>query len=91
MTTTEVYSPTTASKPKLSWFLVPSAHLDETRFWIKLCEVVSLKTPWWSKQNAPVWASFTSSEWERSEASGVHLASCGASQSPVLTGLATGS
>ncbi|CAF94495.1 unnamed protein product [Tetraodon nigroviridis] len=40
MTTTEVYSPTTASNPKLSWFLVPSEHLDQTRFGIKLCEVV---------------------------------------------------
>lgn len=44
MTTTQVYSSTTASKPKLSWFLVPSEHLNKTRFGIKLCEVVSSKT-----------------------------------------------
>lgn len=44
MTTTEVYSPTTASNPKLSWFRVPSEHLDKTRFGIKLCEVVSSNT-----------------------------------------------
>lgn len=41
MPTNEVYSPTTASNPKLSWFLIPSEHLDQTRFRIKLCEVVS--------------------------------------------------
>ncbi|TNN02053.1 hypothetical protein fugu_009540 [Takifugu bimaculatus] len=40
MPTNEVYSPTTASNPKLSWFLIPSEHLDQTRFGIKLCEVL---------------------------------------------------
>lgn len=44
MTTSGVYSPTTASNPKLLWFLVPSELLDQTRFGIKLCEVVSSKT-----------------------------------------------
>lgn len=43
MTTTPVYSPTTASKPQLSCFRVPSEHLDKRRFGIKLCEVVSLE------------------------------------------------
>lgn len=43
MTSTPVYSPTTASKPQLSCFRVPSEHLDKRRFGIKLCEVVSLE------------------------------------------------
>lgn len=44
MTTSPVYSSTTASNPKASWFLVPSEQLDKTRFGIKLCEVVSSET-----------------------------------------------
>ncbi|XP_008321196.1 CKLF-like MARVEL transmembrane domain-containing protein 6 [Cynoglossus semilaevis] len=36
----EVYSPTTAPNPKSSWCLVPSKHLDKTRFVVKLMEVL---------------------------------------------------
>nr|XP_020473078.1 CKLF-like MARVEL transmembrane domain-containing protein 6 [Monopterus albus] len=40
MATSGVYSPTTAPNPKSSWCLVPSDHLDKTRFAVKLIEVV---------------------------------------------------
>lgn len=45
----EVYSPTTVPNPKSSWFIVPSQHLDKTRFGVKVCEVVSSHHSVWSK------------------------------------------
>lgn len=57
MTQDQVYSPTTASKPQLSWFPVPSKLLDKRRFGIKLCEVVSSRRRrslcCWSEQEGP--------------------------------------
>ncbi|XP_026227370.1 CKLF-like MARVEL transmembrane domain-containing protein 6 [Anabas testudineus] len=37
---TEVYSATTVSNPKTSWFSMPSEYLDKDRFGIKIAEVL---------------------------------------------------
>ncbi|XP_022076002.1 CKLF-like MARVEL transmembrane domain-containing protein 6 [Acanthochromis polyacanthus] len=36
----EVYSATTAPNPKSSWFVVPTEHLDKTRFILKIFQVL---------------------------------------------------
>ncbi|XP_058504791.1 CKLF-like MARVEL transmembrane domain-containing protein 6 [Solea solea] len=36
----EVYSPTTAPNPTTSWCLIPSEHLDQARFVVKLTQVL---------------------------------------------------